>query len=60
MPNASELQRQHEDDLIARRTQLLGTLDKSLSKRFKENVLREVRKIENELGIVGLPYNGGM
>jgi hypothetical protein len=58
MPNASEMQRQHEEALLERRTVLINKLSTYLSKSFKEAALKEIRKIENELGIVGLPYNG--
>lgn len=58
MPNVSELERLRQEELIDRRTTLINKLSTYLSKAFKEAALLEIRSIERELGIVGLPYNG--
>lgn len=58
MPNASELERTRQEELLDRRTTLINKLSTYLSKSFKEGALREIRQIERELGIEGLPYNG--
>jgi hypothetical protein len=68
MPNVSELQRLHEEELDAERTTLLNNLHKNFVpphasyadkglKSAKEEMLRRIREIERELGIDGIPYN---
>lgn len=58
MPNASEMERNRQEYLLGRRTSLIDKLSTYLSKAYKEGTLREIRQIERELGIEGLPYNG--
>jgi hypothetical protein len=56
MPNVSELQRMTEEleDLKS----MLRTV--YCSKPIRENTLREIRRLEEALGLESKPYNGGM
>lgn len=61
MPNPSEMCRLEEEseDLKTRLNLLHRQLDGAMyrDKATKENILREIRKVERELGVESRPYN---
>lgn len=52
MPNASELQRQYEEEQ--------EELHKYIPKGDKERILRKIRELERKLGVTPRNYNGEM